>query len=283
MDERRSFAHQYRKDRVWRAPPTSPDAKSARGSAHGRYPVARPCRPAASRRESKHVNTSQPARRCRRGAHPQRRRPCPGGLAAHAALRRSGDPGPGPRFERYRIGLAGVERLATDLNRAKGPAWFGDTRMLLFSDVQNSRIMRWDEERGQTAVFRKPANHSDGLTRDRQGRLVVCEHATRRVARTEHDGSGTVPMDGFEGKPLNSPNDVVCKSDGSIWFTDPAFGPNPFEGMVRPELPGNVYRIAPRRGRRRASSKTSATSTSSASPPTRRCSTWSRRGPRRTA
>jgi gluconolactonase len=150
-----------------------------------------------------------------------------------------------PRFERYRIGLAGVERLAAGLNWAEGPAWFGDMRTLLFSDVQNNRIMRWDEETGQTAVFRKPANHSNGLARDRQGRLVVCEHATRRVARTEHDGSTTVLMDGFEGKPLNSPNDIVCKSDGSIWFTDPAFGPNPFEGMARPELPGNVYRIDP--------------------------------------
>ena len=148
-----------------------------------------------------------------------------------------------PRFERYRIALAGVERLAADLNWAEGPAWFGDTRMLLFSDVQNNRIMKWDEETGQTTVFRKPANHSNGLTRDRQGRLVVCEHATRRVSRTEHDGSTTVLMDSFEGKPLNSPNDVVCKSDGSIWFTDPAFGPNPSEGMARPELLGNVYRV----------------------------------------
>ena len=150
-----------------------------------------------------------------------------------------------PRFERYRLALAGVERLATGLNWAEGPHWFGDTRMLLFSDVQNNRIMKWDEESGRLGVFRKPANHSNGLTRDRQGRLVVCEHATRSVTRTEHDGSITVLADRFEGKPLNSPNDIVCKADGSIWFTDPAFGPNPFEGMARPELPGNVYRIDP--------------------------------------
>jgi gluconolactonase len=105
--------------------------------------------------------------------------------------------------------------------------------------------MRWDEETGEASVFRKPSNYSNGNTRDRQGRLVTCELAMRRVTRTEHDGNITVLADGFEGKPFNSPNDIVCKSDGSIWFSDPAFGPNPYEGMAKPDLPGNVYRIDP--------------------------------------
>jgi len=149
------------------------------------------------------------------------------------------------RFEKYRIGIAGVERLATGLNWSEGPVWFGDTRMLLVSDIQNNRIMKWDEETRRLSVFRKPSNHSNGLARDRQGRLLTCEHATHRVTRTEHDGSITVLVDQFEGKPLNSPNDILCRSDGSIWFTDPAFGPNLLEGMPAPQLPGSVYRLDP--------------------------------------
>ena len=150
-----------------------------------------------------------------------------------------------PSFAKYRLGLAAVERLATGFRWAEGPVWFGDMRMLLFSDVSNDRIMSWNEQTGEVGVFRKPSNYANGNTRDRQGRLLTCEHQTRRVTRTEHDGSITVVLDRFEGKPLNSPNDIVCKSDGSIWFTDPAFGPNPYEAMAKPELPGNVYRVDP--------------------------------------
>lgn len=150
-----------------------------------------------------------------------------------------------PSFEKYRNSLNAVERVATGLRWAEGPVWFGDFQTLIFSDVSNNRLMKWDEETGELGVFRKPSNYSNGNTRDRQGRLVTCEHLTRRVTRTEHDGTITVLMDSFEGKALNSPNDVVCKSDGTIWFTDPAFGPNPVEAMARPELPANVYCLDP--------------------------------------
>ncbi len=148
------------------------------------------------------------------------------------------------RFERYRILLAGVERLATGFRWTEGPAWFGDARQLIFSDIPNNRIMRWDEETGAVSVFRKPSNNANGNTRDRQGRLVSCEHATRRVTRTEYDGRITVLADSFEGQRLNSPNDVVVKSDGSVWFTDPAFGLNDYEGFRdSPGLPTHLYRI----------------------------------------
>ena len=148
-------------------------------------------------------------------------------------------------FARYRLGLAKVERIATGLRWSEGPVWFGDGRYLLWSDIPNNRIMRWDEETGAMSVFRKPSNFANGNTRDRQGRLVTCLHGGRSVVRTEHDGTITVIADRFEGKPLNSPNDIVCKSDGSIWFTDPPFGILGFyEGYVaKPELPTNAYRV----------------------------------------
>ena len=148
-------------------------------------------------------------------------------------------------FGRYRLGLAKVERLASGFRWSEGPAWFGDGRYLLWSDIPNNRIMRWDEATGTASEFRKPSNFSNGNTRDRQGRLVTCEHGGRRVSRTEYDGTITTVADKFEGKPLNSPNDVVCKSDGSIWFTDPPFGILGFyEGYVaKVELPTNVYRV----------------------------------------
>lgn len=150
-----------------------------------------------------------------------------------------------PAFERYRIRTAAVERLATGCRWAEGPVWFGDGRYLLWSDIPNNRILRWDEETGAVSVFRKPSDYANGNTRDRQGRLVTCEHGTRRVTRTEYDGSITVLADRFEGKPLNSPNDVIVKSDGSIWFTDPEFGIlGHYEGhKAAMELPTNVYRI----------------------------------------
>jgi gluconolactonase len=121
----------------------------------------------------------------------------------------------------------------------------------VWSDIPNNRMMKWDEETGRVSVFRKPSNNGNGNTRDRQGRLLTCEHDTRRVTRTEHDGSISVIADRFDGKPLNSPNDIVCKSDGSIWFTDPPFGIlGLYEGhMAKPELPTNVYRWDPKTSR----------------------------------
>jgi gluconolactonase len=153
-------------------------------------------------------------------------------------------------FEKYRIFSAAVERLATGFRWAEGPVWFGDGRYLLWSDIPNDRIMKWEEETGAVSVFRKPSNFANGHTRDRQGRLVGCEHGGRRVVRTEYDGSITVIADRFQGKRLNSPNDVVVKSDGSVWFTDPAFGIlGDYEGHRAPqELPLNVYRVDPATG-----------------------------------
>jgi gluconolactonase len=156
-----------------------------------------------------------------------------------------------PSFAKYRLALASVERLATGMRWCEGPVWFGDLRCLLWSDIPNNRMMRWDEETGAVSVFRKPSNNANGNTRDRQGRLVTCEHDARRVTRTEIDGSITVLMDKYDGKLLNSPNDVVVKSDDTIWFTDPQFGIlGNYEGHVAPqELPTNVYRLDPRSGR----------------------------------
>jgi len=150
-----------------------------------------------------------------------------------------------PSFAPYRIFSAAVERIATGCRWAEGPVWFGDHRALLWSDIPNNRILKWDEETGAVSAFRRPSNNANGNTRDRQGRLVTCEHLGRRVTRTEYDGTITMLADGFDGKRLNSPNDVVVKSDGSIWFTDPPFGiTGNYEGRkAEPELPGNVYRI----------------------------------------
>jgi gluconolactonase len=155
-----------------------------------------------------------------------------------------------PSFARYRLPLASVERLYTGCRWSEGPVWMGDHRCLLWSDIPNNRILRWDEETGTVNAFRKPSNNANGNTRDRQGRLVTCEHDARRVTRTEYDGSITVLADRFEGKRLNSPNDVVVKSDGSIWFTDPVFGIlHWYEGHQDvSEVPPAVYRIDPQTG-----------------------------------
>ena len=156
-----------------------------------------------------------------------------------------------PSFLKYRVNSAKVERLGTGYRWSEGPAWFGDGRYLLWSDIPNNQILKWEEETGAISVFRKPSNNANGNTRDRQGRLLTCEHDARRVTRTEYDGTITVIAERFEGKPLNSPNDVVCKSDGSIWFTDPPFGVLGFyEGhKATPELATNVYRVDPSNGR----------------------------------
>jgi gluconolactonase len=147
-------------------------------------------------------------------------------------------------FARLRLPLAKVERLACGTRWAEGPVWFGDARCLLWSDVPGNRMLRWDEETGAVSDWRKPSGYANGNTRDRQGRLITCEHGGRRVSRTELDGRVVTLVDSFEGRKLNSPNDVVCKSDGSIWFTDPSFGIlGWYEGAkADPELPTNVYR-----------------------------------------
>ena len=129
-----------------------------------------------------------------------------------------------PRFDRCLIGHARVERLWTGTRWAEGPAWFAAGRYLIWSDIPNNRMMRFDEANGNVGEFRRVSNNSNGNTVDRQGRLVTCEHGARRVTRTEFDGSITVLADRYDGKRLNSPNDVVVKSDGSIWFTDPPYG-----------------------------------------------------------
>ncbi|AVS78089.1 gluconolactonase [Paracidovorax avenae] len=156
-----------------------------------------------------------------------------------------------PSFAKYRLFNSTVEQVATGLRWAEGPVWFGDGRYLLVSDIPNNRIVRWDEATGQLGVFRQPSNFSNGLARDRQGRLLACEHLTRRITRTEYDGGITVLADGYGGKRFNSPNDIVCRSDGSVWFTDPSFGiAGHWEGdKATPELPHSVYRIDPQSGR----------------------------------
>ena len=150
-----------------------------------------------------------------------------------------------PRFKKYHLPLSSVERLYTGARWSEGPVWFGDARCVIWSDVPGNVMLKWDEESGQVTPFRKPSNNGNGNTRDRQGRLVTCEHLTRRVTRTEYDGTITVICDKFDGKRLNSPNDVVVKSDGSIWFTDPQFGIlGNYEGdKSESELPTNVYRV----------------------------------------
>jgi gluconolactonase len=150
-----------------------------------------------------------------------------------------------PRFNALRISAASVECLYQGARWSEGPVWFGDSRQLLWSDIPNNRILRWDEETGSVAVYRKPSNNANGNTRDREGRLVTCEHLTRRVTRTEYDGTITVLADRYEGKPFNSPNDVIVKSDGSVWFSDQTFGIDGFyEGERKEsELKPAVYRI----------------------------------------
>lgn len=152
-------------------------------------------------------------------------------------------------FGSYVMGNAPVKQIATGFDWVEGPVWFGDANCLLFSDIPNNRIMRWIPSVG-TSVYREPSNYANGHTRDRQGRLISCEHGTRRVTRTAADGSITVIADSFEGKRLNSPNDVVVKSDGSIWFTDPHYGiQTNYEGFKsEQELPCQVYRVDPATG-----------------------------------
>jgi gluconolactonase len=150
------------------------------------------------------------------------------------------------RFDQFRV-LGGIERLYTGCRWSEGPVWFGEHRALVWSDIPNNRMLKWDEETGSVSAFRKPSNNANGNTRDRQGRLVTCEHLTRRVTRTEYDGSITVLADHYQGKRLNSPNDVVVARDGAVWFTDPPFGiAGYYEGeKAEQELTPAVYRLDP--------------------------------------
>jgi len=157
------------------------------------------------------------------------------------------------RFASYVMGNVHIDVLASDigLRWSEGPVWFGDGRYLLWSDIPNNRIMRWDETDGSVSVYRNPSNHTNGHTRDRQGRLISCEHGGRRVSRTEYDGRVTVLADSHNGKRLNSPNDVVVKSDDTVWFTDPSYGIlSEYEGhQSELEQDGcHVYRFDPTSG-----------------------------------
>ena len=153
--------------------------------------------------------------------------------------------------ERFRLCVktsARVERLHEGSRWAEGPAYFPAHRSLVWSDIPNDRMLRWDEASGAVGVFRQPSGYSNGNTVDREGRLVTCEHGGRRVTRTEHDGSLSVIAERYEGKRLNSPNDVVVKSDGSVWFTDPAYGiDSNYEGYQAESEIGacHVYRVDP--------------------------------------
>lgn len=156
-----------------------------------------------------------------------------------------------PRFARLVNHSALVEQLYTGCRWAEGPAYFAAGRYLVWSDIPNDRMLRYDETDGHVSVFRQPSNFSNGNTTDRQGRLVTCEHGGRRVTRTNHDGSITTIADRWNGKRLNSPNDVVVRSDGSIWFTDPAYGiESDYEGHKAESEIGacHVYRVDPATG-----------------------------------
>jgi len=156
-----------------------------------------------------------------------------------------------PRFRALVNGNAHLDLLYTGARWSEGPAWFGAARSLVWSDIPNDRQLRYDETDGSVSVFRSPANYSNGNTVDRQGRQVSCEHGARRVTRTEPDGTIAVIADRFEGKRFNSPNDVVVKSDNSIWFTDPTYGiDSDYEGHKSPSEIGrsNVYRVDPGTG-----------------------------------
>lgn len=149
------------------------------------------------------------------------------------------------RFRSYVMGNAPVKQIATGFSWVEGPVWFGDLNCLLFSDIPSNRIMRWIPGVG-VSTFREPSNFANGHTRDGQGRLISCQHGTRSVTRTEHDGTITTLAETYQGKRLNSPNDVVVSSDGAVWFTDPHYGiMTNYEGYKSPqELPCQVYRIA---------------------------------------
>ncbi len=153
------------------------------------------------------------------------------------------------RFKSFVLPNAPLETLAEGFRWCEGPVWFGDREELLFSDLPNDRVMRWSAGAG-LSVYRDHVGFENGHARDRQGRLLSCSHRLRRIARTELDGSVTTLVDRYGGRRLNSPNDIVCKSDGTIWFSDPPYGiQTDYEGgKQEAELPANLYRFDPRDG-----------------------------------
>jgi gluconolactonase len=157
-----------------------------------------------------------------------------------------------PRFARYILSNATLETLASGFRWIEGPVWIGDANCLLLQDLPNDRTMRWTEGLG-VSVYRSPSNYANGQTRDRQGRLIACSHRGRCLYRTEYDGRITTLVDRHDGKRLNAPNDVVVKSDGSIWFTDPLYGiSTDYEGgRQASEQPPAVYRFDPQSGQTR--------------------------------
>ncbi len=155
-----------------------------------------------------------------------------------------------PRFQKYLLGNAAIERIAGGCRFTEGPVWYGDGRYLLWSDIPSDAILKWEEETGAVSLYRRPSHYANGNTRDRQGRLITCEMDAQRLTRTEYDGTITVLADSFAGKKLTAPNDVVVKSDGSIWFSDNGAGTRGnYLGHTAPqELPFRVYRIDPQTG-----------------------------------
>jgi len=155
-----------------------------------------------------------------------------------------------PRFQHMVLGHAAIERIATGFRFTEGPAYYGDGRYLLFSDIPNDALLRWDEIIGQVATLRNPAGYPDGNTRDREGRLITCELGSRTLTRTNHDGTVTVLASHFEGVQLTGPNDVVVKSDGTIWFSDNGAGirGNYLGDKATPTLPYRVYKLDPKTG-----------------------------------
>lgn len=154
------------------------------------------------------------------------------------------------RFRRYILFNTPIRRHYVGTLWAEGPAWNGVGRYVVYSDIPNNRQMRWVEDDGRVTVFRRPSGHSNGNTFDREGRQLSCEHSGRRVVRYEYDGEVTVIANSYDGKPLNSPNDIVVDPDGAIWFTDPPYGiRGHYEGLpAESEQPNSVYRVDPTNG-----------------------------------
>jgi gluconolactonase len=155
-----------------------------------------------------------------------------------------------PRFDKYKVGNAAIEKLFTGCRWAEGPAWNAGGRYLVWSDIPNNRQMRWVEDDGRVSVFHDPAGYTNGNTFDFEGRLLSCQHGNRRVIRYEHNGSVTVIADKWQGKPLNSPNDIIVHPDGGIWFSDPTYGiQGNYEGFqAKSEIKQAVYRVDPKTG-----------------------------------